>query len=284
MGMHLLRLMCWILAAAVLSLDTPLQAQEEGWVVTDKAELSFILTAGNASTSTLGLKNTLKGAGGRSVLTFEGGAIRSASTLRTRVANGTIDNFQVTETTETETTAESFFARGRYDFSISERALWFAGTGWERNTFAGIDSRVTSVTGFGSQWIDTDPFKFRTDIGATYTIQDNVAGGPTDRFGGFRLGWDLFSQVTSNSTFESKLIVDENLQDTEDLRADFLNSVTVSMSERLALKTSLQLLFDNQPSFVDVPLFTGGTPTGQTVLAELDKLDSVFTVALVISM
>ena len=284
MGMHLLRLMCWILAAAVLSLDTPLQAQEDGWVVTDKAELSFILTAGNASTNTLGLRNTLKGERGRSVLTFEGGAIRTASTLRTRVANGTIDNFQVTETTETETTAESFFARGRYDFSISERALWFAGTGWQRNTFAGIDSRVTSVTGFGSQWFDTDPFKFRTDIGGTYTIQDNVAAGPTDRFGGLRFAWDLLRQMTSNSTFESKLIVDENLQDTEDLRADFLNSVTVSMSERLALKTSLQFLFDNQPSFVDVPLFTGGTPTGQTVLAELDKLDSVFTVALVISM
>ena len=75
----------------------------------------------------------------------------------------------------------------------------------------------------------------------------------------------------------SLLVVDENLNDTEDLRADWTNSLTVAMSERLALKTSLQVLFDNQPSLTAVPL------GDSEVLTPLDKVDSIFTVALVVN-
>ncbi len=63
-----------------------------------------------------------------------------------------------------------------------------------------------------------------------------------------------------------------------------INSLAVSMSERLALKVSLQLLYDNLPSRRRVTLVgTDGTPTGGTVLVPLDELDTVFNVALVIS-
>jgi hypothetical protein len=50
------------------------------------------------------------------------------------------------------------------------------------------------------------------------------------------------------------------------------------MAEGLALKTSLQLLFDNEPALVSVPL----QGTEESVLTELDRVDSVFTVALVV--
>ncbi|MDX1449974.1 MAG: DUF481 domain-containing protein, partial [Acidimicrobiia bacterium] len=192
-------------------------------------------------------------------------------------------NFTVSETKTTDITAENYFARGRFDVTMSGDAYWFGGTGWTRNTFAGIENRVNFVSGLGNQWSDTDETKFRTDVGATYTIQDNVAAGPTDRFAGLQFSAELEQVLTASTTYESKLVLDENLKNTDDLRGDFVNSLSVAMSERLALKTSLQILFDNQPSFVDVPLFTGGVDTGNTVPAELKKVDSVFTVALVIN-
>ena len=56
------------------------------------------------------------------------------------------------------------------------------------------------------------------------------------------------------------------------------------MSESLALKTTLQLLFDNEPSLVTVPLqSTIGDPLGD-VFVPLNEFDRVFTVALVISL
>jgi hypothetical protein len=59
--------------------------------------------------------------------------------------------------------------------------------------------------------------------------------------------------------------------------------VSVALSEALAFKTALQLLFDNQPALIAVPLVdAGGTPTGADVLAPGDEVDTVLTVALVI--
>ena len=62
---------------------------------------------------------------------------------------------------------------------------------------------------------------------------------------------------------------------TEDLRADWTNSLAVAMSEKLALKASLQILFDNEPALTAVPLGDA------EVLTPLGKVDSVFTVAIV---
>lgn len=260
-----------------------IQAQDSTWGWSDAAELSFVFTGGNASASTLGLKNTLTGEGGVSKLILEVGGIRTESTVRTRFATGTATNFTVTDSSVSDLTAESYFARARYDYSISEQGYWFTGSKWNRNTFSGIDHRITFVSGLGGIWVDTDDFKFETDLGVTYTFQDNVAEGPTDRFGGLQFTYDLMRQVSSTTTFASKLILDENLKDTEDFRGDWTNALTVAISSRLALKTSLQILFDNQPSFLDVPLIEGGVDLGNTVAAQLDKVDSVVTVALVVN-
>ena len=105
-----------------------------------------------------------------------------------------------------------------------------------------------------------------------------------DSFLGLRLSYDYWRKITDTTEFGSVLIVDENLDETEDLRADFSNWVSVAMSERLALKVSAQLLYDKLPGLQAVPLESpAGVPTGDTVFAELDELDSLLTVALVVN-
>ena len=79
-------------------------------------------------------------------------------------------------------------------------------------------------------------------------------------------------------------MADENLNETDDFRSDLINAVAVSMNSRLALKVSWQLLFDNLPSLVEIPLTSlVGAPTGDTVFTELDNVDNLFTFALVAS-
>ena len=59
--------------------------------------------------------------------------------------------------------------------------------------------------------------------------------------------------------------------------------MAVSINSTLALKTSVQLLWDNVPAQLSVPLIApGGVPAGVNVLTPSSKLDSVVTVALVI--
>ncbi len=269
-----------VVAGALAGLLVPgcLAAQEENpatW--SDVAEVTFVLTAGNASSSTFGLKNILEHTWGVSALKFSAGAIRTESGLTTRTATGTPDNFSVSERTESEVTAENYFLKSRFDRALSDAAFVFAGADWDRNTFAGIQNRYGFVSGAGKGWVDEETRRFKTDLGVTYTIQDDVVENPDadDSFFGLRGSYDFFHELTETTGLTSVLVVDQNLNTTEDLRADWTNSLSVSMSDRLALKTSLQLLFDKDPALTVVPLGDG------QVLSPLGEVDTVFTIAIV---
>lgn len=272
--------------AITLAGGVELAAQEAGWAWENSTELSFVSTSGNASSSTLGLKSAFVGAADVNTFKLEFGGIRGETTFRTLTATGTASNFTVNEATDSELTAESYFARGRYDRSFGT-AYGFGGAGWDRNTFAGIQNRYALVAGLGNAWVDTETARFKTDLGATYTIQKDVspAPGADDGFGGLRFSVDAMKQLTPTTQFTSVLVADENIEDTDDFRADWVNSLSVAMSDRLALKTSLQLLFDNKPSLLSVPLVDGGgSPTGTTVFTPSDEVDSVVTLTLVIKL
>lgn len=255
---------------------------ELGWH--DVAEITFVLTEGNAKSSTLGGRNLLEHLWANARLSFHAGAIRTESTTTQRTAVGDSQEFSVAEQSDKEVTAENYFVRSRYDRDITDRFFWFVGGGWDRNTFAGIENRYTGVGGVGNIWFASDISGFRTDYGLTFTSQDNVEGA-TDDFAGLRIGWDYWRQLTDNTRFDSVLLLDENLNEGSDFRTDFINSIAVSMSDNLALKASYQLLFDNEPSGSLIPLVTlVGLDTGTVVLAPLDEVDSIFTLALVIDM
>ncbi len=253
-------------------------AQDEptsGW--SDVAELTFVLTAGNASSSTFGLKNVLEHFWGPSSLKFSASAVRTESGLTARTATGTPDNFTIRETTETKLTAENYYMGSRFDRTLGESAFIYGGAGWDRNTFAGIQNRYGFVTGAGRSWFDEDTRRFKTDLGFTYTIQKDVVEDPDgdEGFFGLRGSYDYFRKLTETAGMASVLVVDQNLNTTDDFRADWTNSLSVAMSERLALKTSIQLLYDKSPALTSVPL------GDSRVLTPLGKVDTAFTVAIV---
>jgi len=270
-----------ICALALVCFTLPATAQDEekvlGW--TDVAELSFVMTSGNSETDSLSIKNTAVKTMESSTFSIDFGALRAESS--TRFAIGTVDNF--VEADASELTAESYFLRGRYDRELSERLFWFVGGGWEKNTFAGIENRYSAVVGLGHVWFDNETSRFRTDYGVTFTRQEDVTGIEDD-FLGLRLSWDYWRQINASTEFGSVLILDPNLDESDDWRADFTNWLGVSMSDHLALRVSLQLLYDNLPSLGELTLFDAtGLATGDVVLAELDELDSLLTVGLIIN-
>ena len=267
------------LLAAVL-LPGTLAAQDEralGW--SDMAEFTFVLTAGNASSSTFGFKNTAEHRWENSSFKFNAGALRAESGLTTRTATGTPENFSVSETNDGKLTAENYFLKSRLDRALGESAFLYGGADWDRNTFAGIQNRYGFVSGAGRSWFDEDTRRFKADLGLTYTVQKDVVENQDadDSFLGLRGSYDYFRKLTESTGLTSVLVVDQNLNMTEDFRADWTNSIAVSMSARLALKTSLQLLYDKEPALTAIPL------GDCQVLTPLGKVDTVFTVAIVAS-
>lgn len=265
-------------------LPVELAAQEErepGWY--EQAELTLVLTGGNTQSNALGLNNRLERLFPSSRLILDAGGLRIESGTTERTAVGTPEDFAVAEDTETETTAENYFATLRFDRELSERSYAYGSGGWVRNRFAGVDNRWTGAAGIGYRLVDSERTSWTADLGATVTSEDPIVG-QTDSFAGLRLTWDLGHRLTETTRFTSVLVVDENLSETEDLRASFDNAIAVDISDVLALKTGLKLQFDNMPSLEEVDLVAvpGGPVTG-TVLVPLDEVDTQLTVALVVT-
>lgn len=270
-------------ALTVLVVAHPVTAQDADWGWANSTEVGFVTTSGNSASTTLSLKASLTGTGGPNELKIGVGGIRASSEVTSRTAQGTPSNFTVTETTSTVESTANYYARARYDRELG-RAFAFGGAGWERNTLAGVNHRYSTVAGFGRTWINNDSGRFKTDLGGTFTIQEDVeSAGDSEGFGGLRMTVDVARTLTESADLETTFVLDENLDNTDDLRFDWLTSLSVALTEGLALKTSYQLVFDNEPALVRVPLFTGGTENG-TVPIESDELDSFLTLSLVIEL
>ena len=269
----------------------PVSAQDESddealqrWVL--EGELTSVLSRGNSENLALGLGATARRRWERDALRFEMGWVQVETGRITVRAVGTPDDFEVQRDVDREKTAESVSARGRYDRRLTERVFMYGGVDWLRNTFAGIDSRTLLALGGGNTWVDGDRTRFATDYALTYTFEEVVVENPfTDSdFAGVRLGYELWREVSDNTVFESGLIADLNLKETEDRRVDLDNSLTVDVNDAIALKPSLRFSWRNLPALRDVPLFTtGGADTGTVVTAPLKKLDTLFRLALVLN-
>lgn len=270
------------------SINVYSQDEEEkklGWFF--EGELSGLWTGGNSESFTFGLGSTLKHIWTNSELRFDAGGTQTESSLTTRTAVGTTENFQVNEQTNKEKTAEILFARGRYDYNFTENFYALGGIDWLRNRFAGIESRTLIGAGVGNKWVDNDNVRFKTDYSFTYTFQSDVVQNPFAKtnFPGVRFSYNFWYNLTSSTDFESILILDWNLDNTDDVRADFYNALPIKISEIFTLKPSLQLQWRNDPSLTEVDLFApGSTSASGKVLVPLKKLDSLFSLTLVVNL
>lgn len=251
-------------------------------------ELSFLMSGGNASASTAGLRNMLRRRQDGSELRLDVSGMRTDAVRVRRFAVGTgPDDFRVEEERDRERTAERYAVEGRYDRDVRDHAFAFAGAGWTRNTFAGFNHRTVAFSGAGARWDRDGDWELKLGLALTYTVQRDVTPDPdrADSFAGLRFTLDHARALTESTELELKWMVDGNAREPSDVRGDLVQALAVTLTERLALKTTLQLNVDNDPPLQELPLWLpDGTDTDTTVLVPLQKLDHSLSLALVITL
>jgi len=256
----------------------------------DKASFSLVAVGGNAESQSFGFSNEYAYAWNEaSSLAFNAGAVRVSTRTITYSAEGTtVTNFLLTKTETSQVTTEDYFANLRFAHNLSDRLLWFAGGGWERNIPAGMDSRTMANAGLGYWWAKNDRSKFRTDLGLGYTMEKPVLEMPDhqDRFGTWNAVLSYEQKIGDTSLFASNLTFTDALNESQKYLAVWRNDLSTNLNKTLALKVGYTMTYNNQPAFraVDI-LETGSQPPvvlGQTAVV-LKKLDTVFTASLVIT-
>ena len=247
------------------------------------AEVSYVVTGGNTSTSAFSLGTSFTRKWTNDSLLFKTFILNSDSTTTTRTARGTETDFDIIEEKVKRLVAQNYLLAGQYDRRISKKLLAQAGLSWDRNRFAGVDDRVTFNTGLGYAWVEGKKTQLKTDASLTYTMRQYV-GQDMESFAGFRSGLVATQKILENSSLATQFIFDDNLNQMTDWRFDWTTSVTASISKSLALKTSLRMIYTHVPALQGLPLYDPeGLPTGLTVYVPLKNLDTFLTTSIVIN-
>jgi putative salt-induced outer membrane protein YdiY len=245
------------------------------------------MTGGNASANTVGLQNTLRRTSDRGEWRLDLATIRTDATRITRRAVGSADAFSIETDRETERTSERFRTQLRKDLNLSDRTFAYGSAGWDRNLFAGFRSRTVAALGAGTRLESPDHWTLKLGSALTYTVQEDVDPDPDrpSRFAGVRGTLDHSHELATGTSLELEWVVDANARAWRDTRANLTQGVTATLNERMALKTTLQLLLVNDPPSVRVPLFTpAGISADRSVLTPLGKVDRSLSVALVVTL
>jgi putative salt-induced outer membrane protein YdiY len=257
-----------------------------GWYST--TDLMFTLQRGNSQTLNLGINANLTRQWLRTAWKTNCSFVRQDVNEPTRRAvNG------VLETGERTTKSEKLFVNSNLERRITERFLWNVGGSAERDIFAGLKRRLLGQVGIGYLWQKPDNTnRFQIGIAGTYTDQEELVDDPDteNQFAGVRgtLEGEARFGDRKQHVYNSTLVVDENLQQTEDTRANWQNSVSVAINQKLALKFGVTFGFDNLPQLVEFDEFTrlpggGLLETGRKVPGRAEKLDTTATISLVIN-
>lgn len=274
-------LICAVLLLAVFFV--PVLAEEDAarpW--TNSTEFGLINASGNSEASSFAFGNKFAYKWSNAEFNFDMGALRNSSKTSSRSNLGGALVVDVTD----ETTAENYFLDTKYKRTISDQLYWYAGLGWDRDRFAGIDSRFRGGGGLGYVVFKTDLHSLVTELGFDYTDEKHVAGTKDDhlKFGGLR-GFAAYKRkVGASSQFDASLEVLENLKDTGDMRAIGIVSLTATMTTHMALKASFTMKYDGDPvvEVLSDPASTPELPIPD-VLYEFDNLDTILSASLVVN-
>jgi hypothetical protein len=132
--------------------------------------------------------------------------------------------------------------------------LWNVGFSWDRNKDANILNRYVAFFGLGHVFWSRPDLHFETAYGLSYTRREEERIDPEkDReFPGLRLSSSYGSKLGGVTTLGNDWASNLNATDFGDWNFDTTTWLTVAINTHLALKVSLQWLYNGRPALQDI--------------------------------
>lgn len=190
------------------------------------ADLGFVQTSGNTQVTTLNLGEKLTQQRGR--LTLQQGFAIVYGKQRDSV----ITNY--------------LGASARGDYKIDKVLAAFAGVGFDRNRFAGIERRLEQQLGMQARLFAGTMDTLRVEGGGSLTQQLGTNGTRSD-FPAARAAAAWRHGFSPKAYFNQTAEFIPNLKDNQDWRMNSESSVVAPISANIGLKLSYVVRFDNLP-------------------------------------
>ncbi len=238
------RLLPRALAALIPALTLPsfAGAQDAAPAVVTKitADLGYVQTSGNTQVTTMNVGEKFTQQRGRFTL-------QQAFALVYGKQRDTVNT-------------NNLRANLRGDYKIDNIFSLFLGTGFDRNTFAGIERRFEEQLGVAARLLAAASDTIRVEGGGSVTQQIGT-DGRQQNFPSARGALAWRHAFTPAAYFLQNVEYIPNMKEAEDWRVNTESSVVAPLSARIGLKLSYVIRFDNlpEPTFSKTDkLFTTG--------------------------
>jgi putative salt-induced outer membrane protein len=156
---------------------------------------------------------------------------------------------------EDETTGNRLRMNGRYDWNLSPRVFSFGNLELERDTLADLRLRTAATGGLGYKLVDHDELRASVFGGVGYTEErfltpQLVDGSERTRYGRptMLIGEESAHKLTANTSASQRLVVNADLKDTREYRAQWDANLGVAMTSTISLTVGLSVRYDSARS------------------------------------
>lgn len=151
-------------------------------------------------------------------------------------------------TGQDNTTLNSYFAKGQYDYFFSDKMYGYGNLRYEKDRISNLDMRLTAGAGLGYQWLEQDDLNFSTEAGIA-SVNERYSNPSESRHNmAARLAYRF------DKAINDKVKAFHNLEYLPSLeRADtFLGNADVglraALTSKLAFEAKAQLAYNSHPS------------------------------------
>jgi putative salt-induced outer membrane protein len=189
-------------------------------------DLGFVSASGNTNITTLTVGDKIVHTQGRWMFTQTGIYV-----------NGETDNKE---------TANQLRLTLRADYDFLPRLGVFVGTDYERNTFAGFNSRVDEIAGISWDAVVAPKDSMRLDLGGVYTEEADV-DSVTQNYPSARAAVSYKHQFSKLAYFHQFVEYLPNLQVSGSYRFNTESALVAPISTHVGIKLSYAIRFDSRP-------------------------------------
>jgi len=215
-----------VAALAVAALSAPSLAQDAKPKTTFTGDLGYVDATGNTRLTTLNAGEKLGYTDGQWTLSQLGAYVYGQT-------NGT-------------SSANQLRFAGRADFAFESRFTGFFGASYERNTFAGFNSRVDEIAGVSWKAIVAADDSLGLDVGGDLTQEADVSG-VNQNYPAARAAGNYRHFFSKTAYFQQIAEYLPNLKTSGEYRVNTESSLVAPISAHIGIKASYAIRYDSRP-------------------------------------
>lgn len=146
------------------------------------------------------------------------------------------------------TSADNWFAEGKYDYFFNPKWYAFGKGRVERDRIANIDYRIQPSVGIGYQWVETPDFNFNTEAGLAYNVEQYANSMGSDNFFAARFAYHLDKKINDKVKLFHNLEYLPSLENFSDFNLNTDAGIRASLTAKMFTEFKVEWKYDSEPA------------------------------------